>query len=156
MNDKPGVIMLPPVIFAVALGITAGLDWLLPIHFIPLCRDWAWNAWLGLGLLVSGTGLGLAGIVEFRRARTNISPHLPALRLVTSGIYRLTRNPMYLGMLVLFAGLIVLFGLEPGLIIWPVFALILHHGVVRREEEYLLAKFGQPYRELLERSRRWI
>lgn len=155
-NDKPAVVLLPPVIFAIALVATGVLDWLLPFDVLPSWQDGSWNTWLGAALSIAGIAMGLAGIIEFRRARTNISPHLPALRLVTSGIYRVSRNPMYLGMLFLFAGLILILGLEPGLISWPLFAFTLHHGVVRREEDYLIAKFGQPYRELMERSRRWI
>lgn len=155
-DDKPNVIMLPPLIFGLAIIVTVALDRLMPQRALPHWTSSEWTFWPGVALAAAGISLGVAAIAEFRRVRTNISPHLPALQLVERGVYRLTRNPMYLGMILLFAGLVLVFGLAAGPVTLPLFALTLHWGVVRREESYLTGKFGKPYLAFLGRTRRWL
>lgn len=155
-RDAPGVLAPPPLLFVAFAVLAAALDRLVPLGFLPPFAAIGWTSWAGGGLALAGIVSGLAGIFSFRRAGTNISPHLPALRLATGGIYRVTRNPMYLGLLLLFAGASLGFSAEWGVILLPLFALVLHHGVVKREEAYLEAKFGDPYRAFLLRTRRWL
>jgi protein-S-isoprenylcysteine O-methyltransferase Ste14 len=100
--------------------------------------------------------LGGWALRTFRAVGTNPSPHQPSLSLALTGPYQFTRNPMYVGFVLLLAGLSLIFSLDWGLILVPVLALVLHYGVVAREETYLTAKFGQPYRDFLLRTRRWL
>jgi protein-S-isoprenylcysteine O-methyltransferase Ste14 len=154
--------MLPPVMFALAVAVMVVLDAIAPwpaSHPTPLLAmpdAGAWPFWIGLALALAGMAFGLMGVARFLRAGNNISPHLPALTVVTGGIYRFTRNPMYLGLILFLAGLAIVFALEWAVIVVPVFALELHYGVVKREERYLLAKFGAPYQALTEHTRRWL
>ena len=110
----------------------------------------------GIVLGVAAVVIALSGILAFRRAGTHVEPHKPSLVLVGEGPYRFTRNPMYVGLILLMLGLSLIFSLDWGVLIAPLFALVLHHGVVLREEAYLSQKFGDAYRAYLERTRRWV
>ena len=89
------------------------------------------------------------------RARTNIDPYKPATALVTGGPYRFTRNPIYVAMTLLYVGAALSFRIIPALILLPIALLLLQFGVIRREERYLEAKFGDRYRQYRSRVRRW-
>jgi protein-S-isoprenylcysteine O-methyltransferase Ste14 len=140
-TDRAGVVILPPVLMVLALLVVLVLRhfWRLPIGFRPLA--------LVLGIVLSALGIGSAawGRITLVNSRTNVSPLKPATAIVTGGPYRLTRNPLYVGVMSLFLGLSLLLGTWWGfVIIVPVF-LILHNGVVLREERYLERKFGGTY-----------
>ena len=92
----------------------------------------------------------------FKRAGTHVEPHKPSLVLVEGGPYRLTRNPMYLGLILVLVGCGFVASLDWALPLVIPFGLVLHHGVVLREERYLGAKFGAPYRAYLDSTRRWL
>lgn len=154
-SDKPGVLAPPPIILLASLGLVVALEFVFPLGWLPPALTLA-TALPGSVLFVFAGALGISGIVAFRRAGTNIEPYKPALVLVHDGPYRFTRNPMYLGLITLHLAITLLAGLDWGLILMPFFALTLHFGVVLREEAYLMGKFGQPYRDFLARTRRWI
>ena len=154
-RDHPDVIAFPPLILAVALGASVLLGFLVPMSALAGAFS-AWALIPGLAVCCLAAAIALSGIIAFRRAGTNVEPHKPALVLVESGPYRFTRNPMYIGLILLMLGLSLVFSLDWGLVLTPVLWLVLHHGVVLREEAYLAAKFGAPYREYLARTRRWI
>lgn len=92
----------------------------------------------------------------FRRAGTHVAPGQPAAALVTAGPYRFTRNPIYIGFVLVYFGLsIVLTSVWILLLLLPV-VLILQRGVVLREEAYLERKFGEAYRAYTARVPRWL
>jgi protein-S-isoprenylcysteine O-methyltransferase Ste14 len=156
-GDHPDVIMLPPFILLIALFVAVGLDFTNTLNFLPPAFSaTSWTFYLGLALLVAALALGMSALRTFRKVGTNPSPHEPTLKLATTGPYRFSRNPMYIGFMMILAGLSLVASLEWGLILVPVLAVLLHYGVVTREEAYLSAKFGQPYREFMNRTRRWI
>jgi protein-S-isoprenylcysteine O-methyltransferase Ste14 len=112
----------------------------------------------GLAIAVLGGGISLAGDIEFRRARTTVNPWRPqnTSSLVTSGIYRHTRNPMYLGLLLVVVGWAVFLASA-----WPSLgplAFILYIGrlQIQPEERVLSAKFGAAYATYMSRVRRWL
>jgi len=154
--DNPALPIFPPALpFAsVVLAVTG--EWLLPLHFLQMRGANGWQFWFGLLALIGGLGLGLSGIAAFRRAGTHVEPHKPALRLVTTGPYRFTRNPMYWGFLLLVAGLSLVFSLEWGLILLVLLWLALDRMIVAREERYLAAKFGDGYALYRRQTRRWL
>ncbi len=110
-------------------------------------------ALFGLGLAVAASGL-----YAFGRAHTTVSPTRPegASQLVTGGVYRVTRNPMYLGMALWLAAWAVLLGSFLGLVFVPLFALYLNRFQIGPEERVLLQKFGDTYRNYQARVRRWL
>lgn len=100
----------------------------------------------------------IAGVVEFRRANTTVNPHLPnnSAHIVTSGIYRITRNPMYLGMLFVLCAWAVYVSNATGVIFPALFALYITRFQIEPEERVLTAKFGEPYVTYLREVRRWL
>jgi protein-S-isoprenylcysteine O-methyltransferase Ste14 len=113
---------------------------------------------VGLGALFSAAGLALMGwgMVTFVRARTPIMPIRPARALVTSGPYRFSRNPMYVGVTVLYFGIALLTNLAWPIVLLPVVLLVMNALVIGREERHLQAEFGQAYDEYRGRVRRWL
>jgi protein-S-isoprenylcysteine O-methyltransferase Ste14 len=110
----------------------------------------------GLIFVVGGFALAFFAARRFRLAGTSVIPGEPASTLVTVGIYRVTRNPMYIGFILLYFGLsIVLTSLWILLPLIPV-VVILHRGVVLREEAYLARKFGDDYVRYTKRVPRWL
>ena len=117
---------------------------------------WLFDAISPGGILIAaGIILASLAIRNFRQAATNVEPWKPTLALVTEGIYGLMRNPMYTAMMVFIAGIAIALGSDWTLVLVVPAALILHFGVVQREERYLEAKFGDSYREYTRRVPRY-
>ena len=153
-GDKPGVIAFPPLIWAVGVVISA------LIHFfvirVPMISSYCISLVCGIALVILAPTLAISAAVTFKRAGTNIHPGEPALTIARGGPYRFTRNPMYLALCLLQVALgFFLNDWLTILFVVPLF-LILHFGVVLREERYLTAKFGEPYLELKRTVRRWL
>lgn len=113
---------------------------------------------LSVVLLVVGAFVVGAGVVEFRRARTTVNPLAPdaSSSLVVSGIYRYTRNPMYLGMAVALAGAALWRASLPGLLLVPLFCAYISRFQIRPEERILTTRFGEDFTAYMARVRRWI
>lgn len=113
---------------------------------------------IAAGCAVAGVALALAGVREFRRARTTVNPLEPgrASSVVSSGLYRHTRNPMYLGMAVGLVGLALWPGSLAGLLVVPVFMGYLTLFQIIPEERALLARFGSGYADYCRQVRRWL
>lgn len=155
-RDNPGLLMHPPFFLAIALILALILDWATGLGLLAAPSIATFQFWLGLLVTAVGIALPVIGYLEFTRAGTNVDPFEPALKLVTSGPYRFTRNPMYLGMVLFMLGLSLMLSLEWGLVLTPVLWLAFDRLVVAREEAYLTGKFGDPYRAFLSRTRRWL
>lgn len=156
-NDEgtAGVIARPPVLFLTALLLGRALD-----HFLPLPVSVATAgpvAWVIGGLLaLVGLTFASAGIRNFSRAATPVPTTQPVRALVTTGIHGRTRNPIYVGMFLLYAG-IGIAGRSPWTLLLelPV-AITMRYGVVAREESYLDRRFGDVYRDYKTRVPRWL
>lgn len=150
--DQAGVRIPPPLIYIA--GFVAGLvlEAAVSIAGLPLALA------VAAGALGGASWLALDGwsMLLFRRARTSPAPMQPTTALVSSGPYRVTRNPMYLGMAFLYAGLALAFGVIWALALLPVVLLVVDRQVIAREERYLEAKFGDEYRSYEGRVRRWL
>lgn len=153
-TDHANVIAFPPLIFLAAAAVGAGLSAVLP-SFLP--PPWTLSLLIpGAGLMALAAALALSGIYSFKKAGTHVEPFKPSLVLVRDGPYRFTRNPMYAGLILMLAGLSLIFSIDYALFMVPALWLVLHHGVVLREEAYLTEKFGEPYANYLSQTRRWI
>ncbi|MBG6289828.1 isoprenylcysteine carboxylmethyltransferase family protein [Pseudomonas nitroreducens] len=146
---------IPPVVLmlgcALMMGLAARLRPTLEVSLI-------WRLPLSLALTVTGVAVCLAGVRSFRRARTTVNPLSPdsASDLVTQGIYRLTRNPMYLGFTLVLAGWAVLLASPFALVGVAAFVLWIDRWQIRSEERALQSLFGAHFAEYCSRTRRWL
>lgn len=151
----PGVFFPPPLLFLTGLAISWLLDRQLAFWIDGAGAGRAQTT-IGTLLILSGFALMASGIVTFARARTAIYPNQPARQLVTSGPYRFTRNPMYLGLTVAYLGAACVLNSAWVIVLLPLVLIALYVLVVRREERYLYAAFGDAYKSYRRRVRRWI
>lgn len=154
-TDNPGLPIMPPLLPAGALILAIVLE-LVPLRV--LAEPVGFNAQVVVGVLVLAVGmwLGISANIRFRREGTEVVPTRATLKIVASGPYRFTRNPMYLGMVLGLLALSLIFSLEWGVLLTPILWLALDRLIVVREEAYLTKKFGAEYEVLLNRTRRWL
>lgn len=147
-DDNPRVFLPPPLIFAglLATGLVLDRD---PIRFAPV--QIIGLAMAAGGLVVIAIALGL-----FRSSKTRPEPWQPASNLVISGLYRFTRNPMYLGMASLSLGIALAFTSLPGVLLSVAALVIIDRYVIPREEAYLTRRFGPDYGAYKASVRRWL
>jgi protein-S-isoprenylcysteine O-methyltransferase Ste14 len=150
-----GVIARPPLLFLTALVIGFVTDRLLPLPF-PIPGIDLVRSIIGGSLILLGLALAAAGIRNFSRAGTPVRSIKPTRALVTTGIHGWTRNPIYLGMFLLYGG-IGIAARSPWIVILTLpLAITTRYGVVAREEAYLGRRFGDAYRDYKVRVRRWL
>lgn len=150
-RDIAGVVAPPPLIYLIPLAVGLLLDRWTPIGGIP-----SGPARLLGTLCLMGFGAAVLALVAFHRAGTRPEPWKPTTALVTSGPYRFSRNPMYLGFTLLYLALALWFGGYWSLVLLPPVLLVMIHGVIRREEAYLSRLFGAAYDDYRQRVRRWL
>ncbi|MBA2784163.1 MAG: isoprenylcysteine carboxylmethyltransferase family protein [Rubrobacteraceae bacterium] len=150
--DNPGVIAPPPLIYAGALvaGLLANRRYRIPFLPRPLARMLGWL------LVVCGLAVGLLGFREMRRAETNLDPSKPATTVVTEGPFRFTRNPLYLGMTMIYGGISAFANALTAALLLPIVLHLMRRGVIEREERYLERKFGDVYLQYKAKAPRWI
>ncbi|MBV8535353.1 MAG: isoprenylcysteine carboxylmethyltransferase family protein [Alphaproteobacteria bacterium] len=151
--DTANVLVHPPIAWALAAAVGLGLDWLVPLPFVPATVP---AGWVGGIVFALALALGIWAIVTMTRAGSNVPTHRPSTIIVESGPYRVTRNPIYLGMFLGQIGLAVAFNSLWLYVTLVPFALVIRYGVVAREEAYLERKFGDVYRGYRARVRRWL
>ncbi len=147
-----GLITRPPLLFFGALLIGFVLDRLLRLPFPAAGVHWI----IGGPLILIGLGLAAAGIRNFSRAGTPVRSIEPTRALVTTGIHGRTRNPIYLGMFLLYGGIGIGAQSSWTLILTLPLAITMRYGVVAREEAYLGRRFGAAYGDYKARVRRWL
>ena len=150
--SSAGVRFPPPLIYALGFGAGAALQAARALPRLPS------PAAPAIGGTAMAMGAGLAGwsVSLFRRAGTHLDPSRPTTALVTSGPYRLTRNPIYLGFALVYTGGAILSGTTWSLVLLPAVLATVDRGVIAREERYLLRLRGDEYREYTRRTRRWL
>ena len=143
----------PAVVFLFCIGLLWLLDSYLPQLFHLSVSKWIIRPLLALGVLT-----GIAGVIQFAVQSTSVNPHKPdhASSIVTSGVYRLSRNPMYLGMLFILLAAVLKFGHPLGLIVLPFYVWYMNRFQIIPEESVMEEKFGEEYRSYKQRVRRWI
>jgi protein-S-isoprenylcysteine O-methyltransferase Ste14 len=150
-----GVIARPPFIYLTYLLVGLALDRVLPLPVAlpgPVLIQWI----AGAGLIVMGVAIMAAGVLDFFRAATPVPSNQPVRALVTTGIHGWSRNPIYVGMFLLYAGIGLAAGSPWVLILALPLAITVRYGVVAREEAYLERRFGDTYRDYKARVRRWL
>ena len=156
-NNTAGIPFPPPLAFLSGLALGFGLHHFFPL---PLHRTdsgiEALITWVGAGLVLLGAALATLAFVSFRMAKTSPFPERPSISLIVRGPFRVTRNPLYISMSLLHAG-VALFAnaLWPLLFLAPTLVAI-RYFVIAREERYLLQRFGAEYENYCRRVRRWL
>ena len=146
---------IPPP--AIALAVAAAM-WALsrvaPLLQIPT----GIRQWLAVAVALAGIGFSVAGVISFRRAKTTLNPTQPQLTssLVSSGIYTVTRNPMYVGLLFLLVAWAILLSSAWALLGPAAYFLYIGRFQIAPEERALSALFGAEYTAYLSRVRRWL
>ncbi len=151
-NDTPGVIAPPPLIYAVPLAIGLYFNRSNPLPVMP--RRFAVP--IGSALVLAAVILSIAAAIQFRRARTAMMPYKPTTAIIESGPFGMTRNPLYVGMTMAYVGIALIADTVWPLLLLPLALLMMHRGVIEREEHYLEQKFGDPYLRYKSRVRRWL
>jgi protein-S-isoprenylcysteine O-methyltransferase Ste14 len=153
MADTANVIIRPPIAWALAVLAGLGLQWLMPLRFMPAAAP---AGWLGGAVLAVAFALFVWAIITITRAGSNVPTNRPTTAIVDAGPYGFTRNPIYVAMCLGLVGVAMAAdSLWP--LITPVpFAAVVRYGVIAREEAYLERKFGEAYRAYRSRVRRWI
>jgi protein-S-isoprenylcysteine O-methyltransferase Ste14 len=147
MNDTARVIAPPPLIALGAVLAGLALDWLAPAYILSLLLSLETRLPIGLLLIVCGCLLAYGGFRSFGRAGTEVNPYRPSTMLATTGVYAYVRNPMYVGLGLIVGGIGIALASDWTLVMLVAAALIIHFGVVKREERYLTAKFGTAYEQ---------
>lgn len=143
---------LPPVYLFISIATMALLNVLSPIYNFVL---YPWNL-LGIVPLVAGITLNLMADAAFRKAQTTVKPFELSTALVTTGVFRISRHPMYLGMVLIQFGIAILMGSLAALIIVAIFAILMELVFVRTEEKILENQFGIAWVTYKNKVRKWL
>ena len=146
---------IPPL---VVFAVVAGFMWLAAKVAPATSFPFPARQIIALGMVAVGVGVAVAGVVSFRLAKTTVNPLKPetASSLVVTGIYRVTRNPMYLGALIVLIGWAVFLSNALALILAGTFVLYLNRFQIIPEEKALTARFGSEFSDYCAKVRRWI
>ena len=146
---------VPPVALTLLFVLAM---WLLSVTMPSLSVLLPWRRQVALVCFSAGFAIALAGVLEFRRAKTTVNPLVPdaASAIVTSGIYRLTRNPMYLGLLLALIGWALWLSHVLAFALIPVFVSYMNRFQIEPEERALSTKFGRRFLDYTRSVRRWV
>ena len=151
-KDRPGVPIAPPLLFVIPILVSLVLEWLVTTSFVHGAFRWT----LGVLFFLAGIALNVGGFITQKRAGTDPIPFNPSTRIVSHGLYRFSRNPMYIGFALWTLAAAILINSVWMLLAVPIGLVLVNQLVVRREERYLERKFGDEYLSYKRRVRRWI
>ena len=156
MTDEPknltGVRAHPPILTLIHLLAAFLLGWLVPLP-VPVP---AWLPLAGWGIVIAGLALAFWAVSHFHKVRTTLDPHGGTTVIASSGPYRFTRNPIYLGYTCLLVGFPLIINDYWGLILSPLLVVLMNRLVIQYEEAYLERQFGQSYLDFKAKVRRWL
>ena len=142
----------PPTLFWILISTGFAAD-----RFLPIMRfDAPWLPWAGGALVVLGAGIAAAGKRMFRRVGANVYTFERPNLLVTEGIYSFTRNPMYLGMVLIAVGVALVSGTVSACLLGAAFALAVRYWYITYEEAIMHRRFGDRYEEYCRNVGRWF
>ncbi len=153
-KDHPGVFVPPPLFYAAVFFAAMGLQRVLPLDrrfFLG-----GGSRFLGWTALVLCFAMTLPALIRFLLTRNTLVTVLPARSLQTTGIYAISRNPMYVGLALLYTGLACWLGNWWHFILLPLLLLVVQEYIIKREERYLVRRFGQEFTDYMARVRRWL
>ena len=151
--DHANVVVPPPVLWVLLVAAGYGLDFLVPLPFMPTGFP---AGWVGGGVWLAGFVLAGLAIARFRRAGTEVQTHTPTAVIVDTGVFAFSRNPIYVGAHIGTVGVAIALDSLWILATLVPFYFVIRYGVVEREEAYLERKFGDAYVAYKARVRRWL
>ncbi len=151
-RDSARVLAPPPLIYAAFLGLGYFARGLFPHQLVAPPYNWTF----GFVLVLIGMALVLLPASNLLRAKTALNPYRATSRIVTTGLFGISRNPIYLGLTAAYLGIAIAFNLTVAVLLTPLILLAMHYGVIRREEAYLERKFGDEYLQYKASVRRWL
>ncbi|MFP8881577.1 MAG: isoprenylcysteine carboxylmethyltransferase family protein [Myxococcota bacterium] len=149
---KTKKLLLPPVYFLIALCLMAGLHHFFPVYRLIPAPYFNW----GFVLVSLGGVINFSGVPLFVRNKTTIRPFKESSSLITSGVYRFSRNPLYLGMTIILSGMAIFFGTATPFLVPLMFPFLIIKQFISVEESMLTDRFGEEYIVYRKRVRRWI
>ena len=154
-HDRPNRIPWPPILLFAIIALGIGLQWLVPLAWIYGLAALEATV-MGVTMIVAAFAIDIWAAIVFRNHKTTIMPHQRSAQLVTRGPFRFSRNPIYVGNLMVVAGLgLVLTNLWL-LVLTPVLGFALQELAITGEERHLEALFDDQWRDYKGRVRRWI
>jgi protein-S-isoprenylcysteine O-methyltransferase Ste14 len=151
-SDTPDVRVVPPLVYLVGLCVGLLISVWMPITVVSNLLAWL----LGGVLFLCGAVLAGSAVLRFASEGTTVRPDRAANKFVVEGPYRITRNPMYLGLAIAYLGITIADQSLWALLLFPVVLLIIQRAVIEHEEAFLTRRFGADYLAYKERVRRWL
>jgi protein-S-isoprenylcysteine O-methyltransferase Ste14 len=151
-RDNPAIAVRPPCIALAFLAVGLAIDQFTSAPFLYEPVQYLGGA----GLLIAGVGLAASAMRRFRAAGTAVETSRPSVTIVSDRPYAGTRNPIYVAMLLIYAGIVVVANAPAVVALMPVLFAVLHFGVGLREEDYLECKFGDAYLAYKLAVPRWL
>lgn len=151
-SDVPNVKIIPPLVYLAGIVIGIAISIWMPTKIAPDSLAWT----LGGILIICGAVLSGSAILKFKGVGTTVRPDRAASTLVVVGPYRITRNPMYLGLALVYFGIAIADQSVWALILLPVVLTIIQRRAIEPEEAFLERRFGASYIRYKEDVRRWI
>ena len=151
-TDAPNVKIIPPLVYLAGIVIGIAISIWIPTKIVPSSPAWT----LGGILIICGAVLSGSAILKFKGVGTTVRPDRAASTLVIVGPYRITRNPMYLGLALVYVGIAIAVQSVWALIFLPVVLTIIQRRAIEPEEAFLERRFGADYTRYKEDVRRWI
>ena len=151
-QDNPGIRVPPPLTYLLTLLLGLGLDRRLHLPFLPhrVARVFGWP------LVGGGMALATWFVRTMHGADTTLDVDKPVSSLVQDGPFRYSRNPGYLSLAMLYAGIAILRNALWAILLWPLLVLMTQRELIEREERYLERTFGEEYMAYKRRVRRWV
>ena len=153
-KDSPGVYIPPPLFYVVIFLIALFLQKKVAIN------DFVFHSQiikiLGISLFVISLFFLVTSLRKFFLSKNTLILIKPASSLQTNGIYNISRNPMYVGLAIVYLGITCFIGNWWNIILFPILLLIVQEYIINREEKYLIRRFGQDYLDYKSKVRRWL
>ncbi len=151
-SDNAGVITIPQIIYLVGLLLGLLIHYFYPIGFLSESV----SVWFGVFLTPVAIPIALFAALALKRAGTSPDVRKPTTAIVTDGIYRLSRNPMYVSLAFVYLGIACWVNSLWILLLMVPVLVVVDQGIIKREEQYLGQKFGDEYLRYKSEVRRWI
>lgn len=152
--DNPGVYIPPPLLYVVTFFAAVLIQRLLPLN-IPFFHSTI-SKLIGSVIILLSLVLTFPALRQFFKTKNTLVTIKPANSLQTTGIYSVSRNPMYVSLLLIYSGLSFIIGNGWNFVLLPFLILLVQEYVIKREEKYLDRRFGQQYADYKTRVRRWF